>query len=198
MATLVIASRNRGKLQELQAFLNPLGVEVKSVAEFLDGDIEETGATFAANALIKARACLAASSCLSLADDSGLQVDALDGAPGVFSARWAGEGVSDAGRNQLLLDRLQGVPNERRTAQFVSVLAVCHPDGSTFVGRGEVLGVIAHAPRGASGFGYDPLFYFPTLGKTMGELSPVEKSRHSHRARAIERALPAIDVLLKR
>ncbi len=147
-------------------------------------EVPEEGDTFLANAVAKARAYADMTGLLALADDSGLEVDALRGAPGVRSARFAGEGASDAERNAYLLRLLEGVPPDRRTARFVCVIAIAEPEGELQTVRGTVEGMIAPAPRGGGGFGYDPLFYLPWLGRTMAELSPAEKNRLSHRARA--------------
>ena len=187
--TMVLASRNKGKLRELQALLTEcLGdvIELKSLDEVgIFGEIEENGATFAENALIKARAA-AASGYIGLADDSGLAVSALDGAPGVYSARFAGEHGNDAANNALLLEKLAGVAD--RSAAFVCAFACVFPDErEPIVAEGRVEGVILEAPRGEGGFGYDPLFYYPAFEKTFAELSADEKNKISHRGEAIER-----------
>ena len=187
--TMVLASRNKGKLRELQALLTEcLGdvIELRSLDEVgIFGEIEENGATFAENALIKARAA-AASGYIGLADDSGLAVSALDGAPGVYSARFAGEHGNDAANNALLLEKLVGV--EDRSAAFVCAFACVFPDErEPIVAEGRVEGVILEAPRGEGGFGYDPLFYYPAFEKTFAELSADEKNKISHRGEAIER-----------
>ena len=187
--TMVLASRNKGKLRELQRLLfECLGdvIELKSLDEVgILGEIEENGATFAENALIKARAA-AASGYIGLADDSGLAVNALDGAPGVYSARFAGEHGNDAANNALLLEKLAGA--EDRTAAFVCAFACVFPDGQEpIVAEGRVEGEILKAPRGEGGFGYDPLFYYPAFEKTFAELSAEEKNKISHRGEAVER-----------
>jgi XTP/dITP diphosphohydrolase len=149
---------------------------------------EETGTTYTENALIKARAGAAITGTLSLGDDSGIEVDALDGGPGLHSARWGGPTLDDAGRNALLLERLRDVPAERRTARFRCVIALVEPGGRECVVEGVVEGRIIHAPRGKGGFGYDPLFYYAPLGGTFGELPAEVKHRVSHRAVAARAA----------
>lgn len=146
---------------------------------------DETADTYAGNALIKARAAAGLTGCLVLADDSGLEVDALGGAPGLRSARYGGPGLDDAGRVRLLLDALRAVPAAERTARFRCVIALVEPDGRERLVKGTVEGRIAEAPRGKGGFGYDPVFFYPPLGRTLAELSEAEKARVSHRARAV-------------
>lgn len=150
----------------------------------IDIEVPEEGETFAENALAKARAYASASGLLTLADDSGLVVDALGGAPGVRSARFAGADASDEDRFNLLLEHLRDVPPERRRARFVCAIAIAEPTGEARVVEGRVEGYVAREPRGSHGFGYDPVFFLPELGRTMAELSPEEKNRISHRARA--------------
>ena len=162
----VLASHNQKKIAELQTILGELGVEVISQREAgVDIEVEETGTTFEANARLKARAVMEATGLPAIADDSGLSVDALDGAPGVYSARYGGEGLDDTGRWQLLLEHMQGV--EDRACRFVCVICCAFPDGGELMARGECPGVLAQAPQGDGGFGYDPIFYLPQLGKTM-------------------------------
>lgn len=182
---LVLASKNPGKLKEIQEILESLGVEVLLESQVgLDLEVEETGTTFEENAFLKADAVMKASGLPAIADDSGLVVDALDGAPGVYSARFGGK-ESDAARTALLLEKLEGIPAEKRTARFVSAVACCLPDGRTVTAKGSCEGVIAAAPRGQGGFGYDPVFLVPELGKTFAELSAEEKNRISHRGTAL-------------
>jgi XTP/dITP diphosphohydrolase len=159
----------------------------------LRSQAEETGATFGQNALIKAQAAARASGKWVLADDSGLCVDALDGGPGIHSARWSGGG--DAENNARLLKELSGVPRERRTARYRCALALCNPAGEQFLVEGEVEGSITEVARGNNGFGYDPFFEIPVLGKTFGEASAAEKEEISHRARAFRKLLPVLRVL---
>ncbi len=181
---LVLASRNPSKLKELREILSGLGVEVCSEADAgVDLEVEETGTTFEENSMLKARAVMEASGLPAVADDSGLCVDCLGGAPGVYSARYGGEGLDDAGRYRLLLDNMKGQTS--RTAKFVSVITCCFPDGGVITARGECPGVIAEGPSGSGGFGYDPVFYFPELKKTFAQLTPEEKNRVSHRGRAL-------------
>lgn len=182
---LVLASKNPGKLRELQEILGSLGVEVLLESQVgLDLEVEETGTTFEENAFLKADAVMKASGLPAIADDSGLVVDALNGAPGVYSARFGGK-ESDAARTALLLEKLEGVPAEKRTARFVSAIACRLPDGRTFTAKGSCEGVVADAPRGQGGFGYDPVFLVPSLGKTFAELSAEEKNQISHRGAAL-------------
>lgn len=184
---MVLASRNRGKLKELHRLLSSYlgeGVELLSLDDVgLFADVEENGSTFAENALIKARAA-AKSGYIALADDSGLCVEALDGAPGVFSARYAGEHGNDAANNALLLENLKDKTNRR--AAFVCAFACVFPDGrEPIVAEGRTEGEILTAPRGEGGFGYDPLFYYAPFGKTFAELDGEEKNSISHRGAAV-------------
>ena len=182
---LILASKNPGKLRELQEILGELHVEVLMESQVgLDLDVEETGTTFEENSFLKADAVMKASGMAAIADDSGLMVDALDGAPGVYSARY-GNLHNDADRTAYLLKNLDSVPEEKRTAKFVSVITACFPDGRVIQARGECPGVITRSPRGGGGFGYDPVFLVPELGATFSELSPEEKNRISHRGRAL-------------
>jgi XTP/dITP diphosphohydrolase len=186
---LVVATLNRAKGRELLALLGDIAYDVTLLADLPGATLpEETGATYRENALLKARAAAQTTRALSLADDSGIEVDALDGAPGLYSARFGGPGLDDAGRYALLLERLRGVPAVRRTARFRSVIALVGPDGSERVVEGIVEGVIAEAPRGAGGFGYDPVFFYPPLGRTFGELAPEAKHRVDHRGAAARAA----------
>lgn len=181
---LVLASKNAKKLAEMNAILSELGVEVCSEAQAgVDVDVEETGTTFEENSLLKARAVMEASGLPAIADDSGLMVDALGGDPGVYSARYGGPGLDDTGRWQLLLKNMAGESN--RACKFVSVICCAFPDGGEVMARGECPGILAQGPSGDGGFGYDPIFYLPQLGKTMAQLTPAEKNQISHRARAL-------------
>lgn len=183
---LVLASKNKKKLVEMNDILSQLGIEVCSESEVgVDIDVEETGTTFEENSLIKARAVMEASGMPAIADDSGLCVDALQGAPGVYSARYGGEGLDDMGRTRLLLENMRGACGPR-TAQFVSVITCCFPNGDVISARGECPGTIAFAPRGEGGFGYDPVFFIPHLKKTFAQLTAEEKNAISHRGRALE------------
>lgn len=184
--TILIASNNPKKLRELSDILQTLGVRAVSLSQSgVKSNPEENGATFEENALIKAMSAARASGMWAVADDSGLVVDALGGQPGVNSARFGGEGLSDAGRNALLLRLLDGVPEGRRGARFVSAVALATPKGRHFTVGGECRGSILTAPSGTGGFGYDPLFYLPEYGMTFAELPGGLKNRISHRARAL-------------
>ena len=186
---LVVASLNRAKVRELIALLGDIPYRVVPLADVAGATLpEETAETYEGNALLKARAVAAVDAEVALADDSGLEVDALGGAPGPHSARFGGPGLDDAGRTALLLERLRGIPPERRTARFRCVIAIVVRAGRARTVEGVVEGVIADAPRGTGGFGYDPVFFHPGLGRTFGELSEAEKSGVSHRALAARRA----------
>ena len=181
---VVLASHNQKKMVEMKAILSQMGVEVLSQAEVgVDLELEETGTTFEENARIKAQAVMQATGLPAIADDSGLMVDALGGDPGVYSARYGGPGLDDTGRWQLLLKNMAGESN--RACKFVSVICCAFPDGGEVMARGECPGILAQGPSGDGGFGYDPIFYLPQLGKTMAQLTPAEKNQISHRARAL-------------
>ena len=181
---LVLASKNKKKLVEMNEILSHLGTEVCSEAEAgVDVEVEETGTTFEENSLLKARAVMEASGLPAIADDSGLCVDALNGAPGVYSARYGGEGLDDTGRYWLLLENMKG--QMPRTAKFVSVITCCFPNGDVLTARGECPGTIAFAPQGEGGFGYDPVFFVPPLKKTFAQLTAEEKNAISHRGSAL-------------
>ncbi len=193
---LLIATRNPGKLAEIKALLSDLPFECVSLDEVgVAQDVAETGDSFRDNAILKAQSYAQMSGLATLADDSGLEVDALGGEPGVRSARWAGPQASDMDRIRLLQERLRGVAAEARTAQFRCVAAAATLDGRLFTGEGIVRGVIISEPRGAHGFGYDPVFLLPELGRTLAELPKQAKNRISHRARAIETLRPALATL---
>ena len=182
---VILASKNAHKLTELSEILSQLGFEIALESEYgLDIDVDETGTTFEENSFLKADAVMKASGLPVLADDSGLMVDCLDGAPGVYSARY-GHKSSDAERIEYLLENMKDVPQPRRTAKFVCVITCLWPDGRKIAARGECPGVILTAPQGQGGFGYDPVFYLPERGKTYAELRPEEKNAISHRARAL-------------
>lgn len=180
----VLASNNPGKLKELNEILSGLGMEVISQREAgYDLDVEESGTTFEENSWLKARAACRVSGMIAIADDSGLVVDALGGAPGVYSARYGSPELDDRGRTALLLKNMEG--EENRACRFVSVITCCFPDGRKLVARGVCEGRVAFAPQGENGFGYDPIFYLPEKGKTFAQLSEEEKNAISHRGRAI-------------
>lgn len=193
---LVLASKNQKKLRELREILSAQGVEVVSEADVgVDVDVEETGTTFEENALLKARAVCEASGLPAVADDSGLCVDALGGAPGVYSARYGGPGLDDVGRYQLLLENMRGMLDRR--CKFVSAICCCFPDGEVITARGECPGTLAYAPRGEDGFGYDPVFFLPERKKTFAELKAEEKNAISHRGRALEEFRSKLEDRLK-
>ncbi|NKB69931.1 MAG: RdgB/HAM1 family non-canonical purine NTP pyrophosphatase [Candidatus Latescibacteria bacterium] len=189
--TLLIATGNAGKLREFSTLLAPLNIAGPAALD-LDLEVEEDGTTFAANALLKARAFAQAGQCIALADDSGLEIDALDGAPGVYSARYGGPGLDDAQRCQLVLEQLASVPPAKRQARFRCCLAATAPDGRICHAEGTFNGHIALAPAGSQGFGYDPVFYLPQYDKTLAQLSRSEKNRRSHRGQAIAAIRPLL------
>ena len=189
---LVVASHNSGKVREIAALLAPLGVEAVSAVSLGLPEPEETEATFAGNAALKARAAAAASGLPALADDSGLEVAALDGAPGVYSARWAGPGKDFAAAMRRVRDEMQARKAADRSARFVCALALAQSDGSVEVFEGEALGAIVWPPRGDKGFGYDPIFEPAGHARTFGEMSHEEKLPLTHRARAFEKLLAAL------
>lgn len=183
---VVLATRNKGKIAELHALLAGLGVEVLGLGDFPEvGEIPETGTTFLENARLKAQAVCRATGLVSLADDSGLCVDALQGAPGVYSARYAGEHASDADNNAKLLAAMAHVPDTQRACRFVCVMVAAAPDGRELIAQGVWEGRLATSPAGQAGFGYDPLFIDPDLGRTAAELAPDEKNARSHRGKAL-------------
>ena len=193
---LVLASKNQKKLVEMNDILSHLGIEVCSEADAgVDVEVEETGSTFEENSLLKARAVMEASGLPAIADDSGLCVDCLSGAPGVYSARYGGEGLSDEDRYKILLENMRG--QLTRTAKFVSVITCCFPNGDVLSARGECPGTIAYAPMGDGGFGYDPVFFVPELKKTFSQLAPEEKNAVSHRGKALESFKEKLEGYLK-
>ena len=188
---LAIATNNQHKLQEIRAILGDSFEELLSLKDLgIDVDVEETGTTLEENALIKAHAILALSGIATLADDTGLMVDALNGAPGVYSARYAGQEHDDAKNRALLLKNLDGVKD--RSAHFATVIALCYPDGKTLTASGRVNGEILLSERGTEGFGYDSLFFSTELGKTFAEATQAEKNSVSHRGRALRAMLELV------
>jgi XTP/dITP diphosphohydrolase len=189
MKKAVLASHNAGKIREIGAILSKFGMETVSRddAGLPTFEVEETGETFEENSYIKAKAIADLCGEITIADDSGLEVDALDGAPGVYSARFAGDGCTPYDNNVKLLGMLDGVPDEKRTARFVSVITMLYPDGRKLVARGECSGRIAREMRGEGGFGYDPLFIPDGEDRTFGEMTPEEKNSISHRARSLQK-----------
>jgi XTP/dITP diphosphohydrolase len=189
MEKLLLATNNQGKIEEYRFLLKGIPYELVTPAEIsLKMAVEESGATYEENARLKAEVLAAASGLLTLADDSGLEVDALNGEPGTRSSRYAGEAASDAARVAFLLAKLKDVPREKRTARFRCVIAITMPDGQTVFYSGSCEGLITLEPRGQAGFGYDPIFYFPDLKKTMAELPAEVKNTISHRAHAAQAA----------
>ena len=193
----VLATHNPGKLKEMGAILARFGVEVVSPKDLgLTVEVEETGATFAENAMLKAKAICAAAKLPAIADDSGLCVDALNGGPGVYSARYGGEGLDDKGRYMLLLNSMRG--QTTRAAHFACAIACAFPNGDTLTAEGRCDGTIAFAPMGEGGFGYDPVFFVPEKAKTFGQLTAEEKSAISHRGRALESFVGKLETYLKK
>jgi len=193
---LTLATQNEGKLRELQSLLaeERLPIEARSLAQIGTRDqVEEVGKTFGQNALLKAAWAAEQGHGWALADDSGLCVDALGGAPGIHSARWSGRG--DEANNALLLEKLAGVPAARRGAYYRCALALCHPSGEALLVEADVAGRIAEAPRGTNGFGYDPLFEIPEWALTFGEVDLARKETRSHRALAFRKAVPLLRIL---
>jgi XTP/dITP diphosphohydrolase len=185
MQTLLLATSNLHKLEEFRAIFSDLPLRLLSLSDIqLAIDVEETGITFAENAELKARTYAKMSNMLTLADDSGLEIDALGGAPGVQSARYLGSETSYQERFHVILEQLKGLPLDQRSARFRCVIALVEPLGNIHMVEGVAEGVIAASPRGTNGFGYDPIFFIPELGKTFAELEPEYKNRISHRARA--------------
>jgi XTP/dITP diphosphohydrolase len=195
---LVLATNNRHKIAEITSILEGLDVEIVTKDAYDDfPDVEETGATLEENAVLKAEAIHSFTGLPSLADDSGLEVDALDGEPGVISARYAGPGCSFADNNTKLLKALEGVIDEKRTARFRCVIAICFGERVTRLAEGRVEGVITRELRGRQGFGYDPVFLIPHLGLTFAEMPPSEKNSMSHRGRAVRKAREVVEQYLR-
>lgn len=195
MQRILVATGNPGKLAEYAHLLSDLNAEWVGLKDLgIEADVEETGTTFEANAIIKAQAYAARSGLVTMADDSGLVVDALDGEPGVYSARYGGPGLDDEGRYRLLLQNMSGIT--QRAARFVCVVAACTPGGAALTARGTVEGRIAEAPRGDQGFGYDPVFFVEEKNAMMAELPPAVKNAISHRANALANLRPRLDQLL--
>nr|WP_326185211.1 XTP/dITP diphosphatase [uncultured Oscillibacter sp.] len=193
----VLATHNPGKLKEMADILSRFGVEVVSPRELgITVDVEETGATFAENAMLKARAICKAADLPAIADDSGLCVDALNGGPGVYSARYGGEGLDDKGRYMLLLSSMRGQPT--RAAHFACAIACAFPNGKTLTAEGRCDGTIAFAPMGEGGFGYDPVFFVPEKAKTFAQLTDEEKNEISHRGRALAAFAKKLGTYLKK
>ena len=193
----VLASHNQGKLAEMQRILGQLGVEVVLQSELgLALEPEETGTTFTENARIKAEAVMQASGLPAIADDSGLCVDALNGGPGVYSARYGGEGLDDRGRYTLLLENMRGQTS--RAAHFTCAIACVFPNGDTITAEGQAPGTIAFAPMGEGGFGYDPVFFVPDKAKTFAQLTQEEKAEISHRGKALREFTKKLETYLRK
>ena len=184
---IIFATGNENKMKEIRMILADLGMPIQSMKEAgIDVDVVEDGTTFEENAMIKAiEIARLTDNCIILADDSGLEIDYLNGEPGIYSARYAGENTSYDIKNKMLIDRLEGVPDEERTARFVCAIAAAFPDGTTEVVRGTIEGRIGYEPKGENGFGYDPIFYLPEYGCTTAELDPEKKNELSHRGNAL-------------
>lgn len=192
---LLLGTTSEGKIRELRELLADLPARIVVPAELgIDLDVEEGDTSFVANAMLKARAFRRASKVLTVAEDSGFEVDALDGQPGVISARWGG--TDYVVKNQLIVDKLAGLPPERRTCRYVTVLAVAALDGKVYRRTGTCEGQVAERPVGDGGFGYDPIFFVPSLRKTMAEIPQAVKGSFSHRGRAVAKALPLLRSLL--
>lgn len=185
---VVLASKNKHKLEEISQITEKFGMELVLESDLgVDIDVEETGSTFEGNSFLKAEAVMKATGLPALADDSGIAVDALNGEPGIYSARYGfDESLDDWGRLQLLLKNTEQVPDERRQAKFVCVITLVTPQQEIIQARGEVHGMLLRTPAGQGGFGYDPIFYYPPLGKSLAELTPEEKNQVSHRANALQ------------
>ena len=187
MDKIIFATGNAGKMKEVREILKDLNVEVLSMKEAgIQADVEENGKTFQENAVIKAREIMKISGEVVLADDSGLEIDYLNKEPGIYSARYMGEDTSYRIKNANLIERLQGVPDEKRTARFVCAIAAAFPDGSVETTEGTIEGRIGYEEKGENGFGYDPIFYVPEFGCTTAELTGEQKNQVSHRGKALE------------
>lgn len=187
MKDIIFATSNEGKMREIRKILGDLPCQIYSMKEAgIHVDVEENGATFLENAIIKAKAIAKETDCIVMADDSGLVIDALNGEPGIYSARYMGEDTSYRIKNQNLIDRLADVEYEKRTARFVCAIAACLPNQHVLTTEGTVEGLIGYEEKGENGFGYDPIFFIPELEKTTAELSDEEKNAVSHRGKALE------------
>lgn len=196
MKDIVLATRNPHKGEELASLLGDVGIRIHTLVEFPAApEVEEDGVTCEANAIKKAVVIARETGMTAVADDTGLEVDALDGRPGPFAARYAGEGATYEDNCRKLLRELDGVPSERRGARFLTVAAIASPGGDVQTAQGVLEGLIPETSRGERGFGYDPVFYVPELGKTLAELTPEEKNRISHRAKAFARVKDILKIL---
>ena len=187
MERIIFATTNKGKLDEIKMIMKDFDVEIVSMKDAgIYAVIEETGTTFEENAVIKAENFINLTGCITLADDSGLEIDYINKEPGVYSARYLGEDTPYSVKNKVLIDRLSGAEGDERSARFVCAIAAAFPDGETVVKRATIEGVIGYEERGTNGFGYDPILYVPEYGKTTGEMEPEEKNKISHRGKALE------------
>ena len=199
MKKIIFATQNKNKLVEIRQILDDFDVEIISMADAgIDIEIDENGTTFEENALIKAETVGKVSHEIVLADDSGLSIDYLNGEPGIYSARYMGRDTSYDQKNANLISRLDGVPDEKRTARFVCAVAAAFPDEPSQVVRGTIEGIIAHRPAGSKGFGYDPIFYVPEYGMTTAQMTPEMKNSISHRGKALRLIRPVIGAYLER
>lgn len=188
MTKIILASNNQNKVAEVKEILKDKNVEIVSLKEAgIDVDVDENGTTFEENALIKARAVCKMTGNITMADDSGLEVDYMDKQPGVYSARFMGHDTSYDIKNKAIIDKLEGVEGDARSARFVAAIAVVFPDGKEIVTRGTMEGLIAREPAGDNGFGYDPIVYLPEYGMTSAQLAPEEKNKISHRGKALKK-----------
>ena len=195
---IIFATGNKNKIREIHEILGDLGWEILSMKEAgIDLDIVEDGTTFEENALIKAKAVAAQCNDIVLADDSGLEIDYLNKEPGIYSARYAGEDTSYDIKNQMLLDRLQGVPREKRTARFVCAIAAVLPNGEVLHSEGTIEGIIGYEEQGENGFGYDPIFYLPQFGCSSAELEPEKKNELSHRGEGLRKMRKVLEEKLE-
>ena len=197
MKQIIIATKNKGKAKDFEALFNPIGYEVKTLHDVAEEmEIEETGTTFEENALLKATSLANHLQCMVIADDSGLEIDALDGRPGIYSARYAGEEKSDEENIDKVLKELEGIKESEKTARFVCAIAVASPNKEPFTVRGTCEGIIATERKGTNGFGYDPIFYVPSEQKMMAELSAEQKGAISHRGNAIKKLSDVLEDLI--
>lgn len=188
---IIFATNNQDKMKEIHAIMADFPIEILSLKEAgIHADVEENGKTFEENAVIKAEAICKLTGCVTIADDSGLEIDALGGEPGIYSARYMGEDTSYRIKNANLIQRLDGVPDEERTARFVCAVAAAFPDAPTQTVRGTIEGRIGYEEAGENGFGYDPIFYLPEYGCTTAQMAPEDKNKISHRGRALEKIRP--------
>ncbi|OUQ59881.1 non-canonical purine NTP pyrophosphatase [Tyzzerella sp. An114] len=186
MTKIIFATKNKGKIKEINAIMSDMNVEVISMEEAgINVDVVEDGTTFQENAIKKAREIMEISGLITMADDSGLEIDYLDKAPGVYSARYMGEDTPYNIKNSKILDIMKDVPEEKRTARFVSVIATAIPGGKIITTKGTIEGIIGHEIKGENGFGYDPIFFVPEYGMTTAEMAPEQKNSISHRGKAL-------------